>query len=289
MKWLGRFALCFAALALTAACSTPNSEPTAGSESHFLTACVDTCGSGLACLCGTCTRSCSVTSECTTLDPAATCVAGADADAGSTCGESQSTSHCDVACTTSDECATFGSNFFCSRGYCRTDPLSRPNEPFPGYGLLCQQSTVSCATGNAPPQLPGTYGGQATVVLSSNALWAVDDVISFTADITDQTGLTLSGVVTLPSFTINVTSAEIRGQTPAFSAYDSTFVDQNGCSLEVRSVLSGVLDTSASPVTITGGLALRFTGNYSGAACTTNQIENYPTTGANFRVSASAQ
>ena len=288
MKRLRTLAVLLAAFGAEAACSTPNSEPTAGSESHFLTACVDTCGSGLACLCGTCTTSCSATRECASLNPAATCVAG-DPDAGPVCAEAQPASHCDVACSNAEDCAPFGVNFFCSRGFCRTDPLSRPNEPFPGYGLLCAQNNVTCATGGSPPQLTGTYTGQATVVLSSNALWAVNDVNDFTADITSQTNLALSGVATLPSFTIDIQSADIRGQTPAFSIYSSTYVNQNGCNLEVRSVLSGVLDSSAAPSTVTGGLALRFTGNYSGSACTADQIENYPETGANFGISATGQ
>jgi len=154
----------------------------------------------------------------------------------------------------------------------------------PGYGALCNQSTVTCATDVSPPSLVNNYTGQATVVLSSNALWGVSDVNAFTAVIADQTN-GLTGTVTLPSFTINIQNAAIRGAGSAFTVYDSTFVEQNGCNLEVRSVLSGILDISASPATVTGGLALRFTGNYSGN-CTPTQIDTYPATGANFTVAA---
>jgi len=122
-------------------------------------------------------------------------------------------------------------------------------------------------------------------VLSSNALWAVSDANSFTASIADQTN-GLTGTVTLPSFTINFQNAAIRGAGSAFTLYDSTYVDQDGCNLEVRSVLSGILDANVSPPTVTGGLALRFTGNYSGSACTPTQIDTYPATGANFTVTA---
>jgi hypothetical protein len=277
--------LCAACLA----CSTPPSEPTAGSESHFLTSCTDRCGSGLSCLCGTCTTSCSAASECVGLNPAATCVAPPEADAGSTCAASQTLSHCDVPCASTEDCAAFGSSFFCSRGFCRPDPLSRPGEPFAGYGVLCAQSVVTCATAETPAQLTASYTGQAVVVLSSNALWAVDDTSTFSANITSQSNLKVSGTVTIPSFSIDVSNAEIRGQAPAFTLYAPAFVDLSGCNLEIRSVLSGTLDSSATPASITGALALRFTGNYSGAACTTDQIENYPATGANFTVTATGQ
>ncbi len=275
---------------LAGGCNVPNSEPTTGSESHFLKACDDSCESGLSCLCGTCTQSCASSTECQRLNPAAVCVAS-QSDAGSTCEQSQTMSHCDVACRTSSDCGALGTDFFCSRGYCRLDPLSRPGEPLPGYGLLCNQSIVTCATTGSPPTLIGTYTGQATVVLSSNALWAVGAANSFTAAIADQTTGTdaaLTGTITLPSFTIDIQNAAIRGAGSAFTVYDSNYVDQNGCNLEVRSVLSGILDTAANPATVTGGLALRFTGNYSGSACTPAQIDNYPATGANFTVAATA-
>ncbi len=273
-------------ISLTSGCTTPNTEPTAGSESHFLTACDDTCLSGLACLCGTCTQSCATSTECERLNPAAVCVAPLQSDAGPTCEQTQTTPHCDVPCVGPSDCSAFGTDFFCSRGYCRLDPLSRPNEPLPGYGLLCNQSTVSCATTESPPTLGSPFAGQATVVLSSNALWAVGGVNAFTAVISDQTSNLLTATVTLPSFTINIQGAAIRGAGSAFTVYDSSLVDQDGCNLEVRSVLSGILDAAANPPTVTGGLALRFTGNYAGSACTSTQIDTYPATGANFTVAA---
>lgn len=286
MNSLFRSLLLAALSVLAGGCSVPNSEPTAGSETHFLTACDDTCDSNLSCRCGACTTGCASTSECVKLNAAAVCVAASDGDAGPACEQTQTAAHCDVPCTTSNDCSTFGSDYFCSRGYCRWDPLSQPNESFQGYGLLREQSTVTCATAVSPPNLVGSYSGQTTVLLSSNALWAVRDVSAFTAVITDQTNGTLSGTVTLPEFTVNIQGGIIRGQAPAFSLYVSTTVDQNGCNLETRVVLSGTLDTTTSPATITGGLALRFTGNYSGAACTPAQIDTYPDTGANFQLTA---
>lgn len=272
--------------ALAVACSLPNSEPTAGSESHFLTACDDTCGSGLSCRCGACTSGCVTSSDCLKFHPDAECVAAPDVDAGPSCEQGQTSAHCDVPCVNALDCGAFGSNYFCSRGYCRQDPLSQSNEPLPGYGVLCSQSVASCSLVPSAPSLVGNYTGDATVVLSSNALWAVNNVHSFTASVTAQSGGTLSGTASLPSFVIDLTDGIVRGQGSTFSIYHSTFVNQDGCDLEVRAVLSGTLDANASPITITGGLAMRFTGNYSGAACTPEQIDVYPATGANFSITA---
>ena len=167
--------VCFFLLGFaTSACSTPNSEPTAGSESHFLTACDESCASGLSCRCGACTTGCTRTSDCTKLSPAAVCVTSTQADAGPSCELAQTAAHCDVPCSTTGDCDSLGSNYFCSRGYCRPDPLSTPNEPLTGFGLLCQQSTVVCETAQNPPSLVGSYSGQATVKLTSNALWRVE-------------------------------------------------------------------------------------------------------------------
>ena len=46
-------------------------EPSAGSESHFLSACAATCGSGFECLCGVCTKPCADETTCTPLFPSA--------------------------------------------------------------------------------------------------------------------------------------------------------------------------------------------------------------------------
>ena len=279
-------AWCFILCGWTAACTTPNTEPTAGSESHFLSACDDACGSSFSCRCGACTTSCALDSECRKFNATAVCVAASSSDAGPSCEAAQTAAHCDVPCAVSADCASVGSGYFCSRNYCRVDPLAMPSEPEAGFGLLCQQSTVTCATATNPPNLVGNYSGQTTVLLSSNALWAVRDVSTFSAQITDQTNGTVTGTVTLPSVVANIQSSTIRGEAPLFAMYVSTFVDQNGCNLETRNVLSGTLDTSANPAMISGGVALRFTGNYSGAGCTADQTDNYPDTGANFQVTA---
>jgi hypothetical protein len=276
--------LCFVGFA--AGCNPPNSEPTAGSESHFLTACVDTCAYGLSCRCGACTTGCTQTSDCAKFSPAAVCAQAAPADAGSSCEQAQTAPHCDAPCSSAGDCDALGSGYFCSRGYCRPDPLAQLGEPAPGFGLLCQQSTVTCETAPNAPSLIGTYAGQATVKLSSNALWEVDGTDTYSATVATQSSGEFSGTVNAPSVTLGVSNAIIRGNASKFTMYVSSFVDRNGCNLESRVVVSGTLDSNASPSSIVGGLALRFTGNYSGAACTQEQIDVYPDTGANFLFSA---
>ena len=285
MKSAAAFAIM--AAGLCSGCSTSDNQTTAGSESHFLSICDDSCPSGLSCQCGTCTTVCSQANECTRLHPAAVCVAAPSGTVGASCQKAQPSPHCDVPCSASSDCASFGAAFFCDRGYCRTDPLSQPNEPLPGFGLLCEQSTVVCETAKSPPQIVGSYAGQATVVLTSNALWDASEVDTFTATISDQRNDSIVAELVLPSLTLDVPSAVIRGQGAQFTIYTSTFVDQDECNLEARTVLSGTLDSSTSPATIQGGLVLRFTGNYSGEACTAKQIDSYPDTGANFQFSAS--
>jgi hypothetical protein len=132
----------------------------------------------------------------------------------------------------------------------------------------------------------GSYSGQGKVVLSSNALWAVGNGESLTAQITQQTNGLISGSIKLQSLLLEVSGSVVRGEASSFSIYTSGFAVINGCSAEARAVVSGVLDPTASPTTISGGLALRFTGNFA-QGCTTEQMTSYPGTGADFQHSES--
>lgn len=96
-----------------------SSEPTGG-ETHFLTRCTpgsDACGSGLSCLCGVCTRACEARAACQGL-PDAACIS-------SSCGDSEPTGHCEVACISDDDCAVLSSSHHCESGACRAgEPAS---------------------------------------------------------------------------------------------------------------------------------------------------------------------
>ncbi len=85
------------------------------SESHFLEACTTSCGAGLVCLCGVCTKSCTEASECTAIDQRAECV---DIPDGWEC-RSSAVKACDVACLSDDGCSRSGAGQICLAGRCR--------------------------------------------------------------------------------------------------------------------------------------------------------------------------
>src|SRR5687768_6996930 len=70
-----RFRLRYFVLALAvAACGGSLGQRKAGGESHFLEVCEESCGGGLQCISGVCTRSCLVeTADCSDLSPRAMC------------------------------------------------------------------------------------------------------------------------------------------------------------------------------------------------------------------------
>src|SRR6478735_5886805 len=71
-------------LGLVAGCGQ---ESTGGdsSETHFLARCTDSCGGGLECLCGVCTKTCTQASGCGELDPSASCEDSCSASATKVC------------------------------------------------------------------------------------------------------------------------------------------------------------------------------------------------------------
>lgn len=111
-------------LLLVFSCGHERSGEPTGGETHFLARCTSgsTCGRGLSCLCGVCTRSCDARAECQSLSDAA-CVASSSQAA---CAESETTGHCDVACISDDDCAVLSASHRCESGACRagTKPAS---------------------------------------------------------------------------------------------------------------------------------------------------------------------
>jgi hypothetical protein len=102
---------------LVFSCGRESSEPTGG-ETHFLAHCAAgsaSCGSGLSCLCGVCTRPCDARAACESL-PDAACVSSASSES---CGATEPTGHCEVACIGDDDCAVLSSAHRCEAGVCR--------------------------------------------------------------------------------------------------------------------------------------------------------------------------
>lgn len=111
-----------------AACGRPGSR--VGSETNFLTSCEASCGAGLTCICGTCTRSCSAASDCTDLSARAACIDESTRPTGTICRSAPSAARCDEECRADEDCAQLGSNYVCRGGYCRdesTPPECRPS------------------------------------------------------------------------------------------------------------------------------------------------------------------
>jgi hypothetical protein len=81
-------------------------------ESHFLDYCTSSCGDGLECISGICTRGCLVgDSQCGALNSNATCT--------NESVEPGNVAVCDVACQSTSDCAALGTEHECKAGYCR--------------------------------------------------------------------------------------------------------------------------------------------------------------------------
>jgi hypothetical protein len=95
--------------------------PEPGSETNFLRRCVDnaSCGGGLSCLCGTCTRTCGGPGACDSLSSGAACVPVASRTVDPSCPGSAVSAFCDALCADDMGCAALGDSYRCDRGYCR--------------------------------------------------------------------------------------------------------------------------------------------------------------------------
>lgn len=102
------------AITLLALCACSDSRaPEAGSQTHFLIPCTDTCPDALTCVCGVCTSDCSAASECSALSQDAVCATPAGADCA------LQSMVCDVTCKRDGDCEDLGSTYTCSEGRCR--------------------------------------------------------------------------------------------------------------------------------------------------------------------------
>jgi hypothetical protein len=118
-RWGSRWrSLCITLLVV--ACGGAVGQSTAGGESHFLRHCAESCGEGLECVTGVCTRGCLVGQDsCTDLSPDATCTDQSF--------EPGAIAVCDVSCSVASDCDKLGNTYDCEDGFCRGPALS--NEP----------------------------------------------------------------------------------------------------------------------------------------------------------------
>ncbi len=103
-------------------------KPQEGSETHFLSACSETCGSAAECLCGVCSRVCSDSAQCHPLGKGAACVSLGPRVAEGRCEASETSAMCDLACLATADCSALGASFVCQKGYCR-DATPAPIAP----------------------------------------------------------------------------------------------------------------------------------------------------------------
>src|SRR5512145_1455556 len=97
----------FAVVALLYPACTP-SEPSVGSETHFLVDCATSCPAGTECLCGVCTQRCVESEECSRLESNASCFATAPRVAQGRCPATAQPQICDLSCLVDRDCAVLG-------------------------------------------------------------------------------------------------------------------------------------------------------------------------------------
>jgi hypothetical protein len=116
------FQFLLAVWALTG-CRSEDVRPTTGSETHFLSRCDDgdSCGEGLECLCGVCTRACERASDCSAVAASAACRALEDRPSELSCSAPVEAS-CEVSCSAQADCVPLGDGYRCDRGLCRQLP-----------------------------------------------------------------------------------------------------------------------------------------------------------------------
>jgi hypothetical protein len=148
LGWVCGFAV--AAAVAVAGCGGHTDGPVGGSESHFLAYCEDTCGDGLDCISGVCTRGCVVDqSDCSDLAASSMCTAESI--------EPGAVAVCDVSCSGDDDCSELGEDHRCDGGFCR-----KPS----GQGGGSGGSTGSGGSGGDPN--PTTCDVDGTIVESGS-------------------------------------------------------------------------------------------------------------------------
>jgi polyhydroxybutyrate depolymerase len=156
------------AVGLAPACGT-DPGPKDSSQTHFLSACQTNCASGLTCVCGVCSKSCSTATECAPLVPGAQCVPVATRNSGATCPSATSVAFCDLPCGRDADCAALGSAFRCQSGYCRVPGDGGAASACPATTLAVGDNsltvTVGATTRSYLAHLPANYAGTGPVPL----------------------------------------------------------------------------------------------------------------------------
>jgi hypothetical protein len=151
-------------LALAVGCGGATSAPpVVGGETHFLRSCSETCGDGLACIGGICTRSCLVAeASCDDLASGATCTAASV--------EPGAVAVCDLACAGAGDCSALGGDYACEAGFCRAPALASlpPGASCPSFpaGVLTPTPIDSTAR-----VIPGASDVQRAIADDTGLYW----------------------------------------------------------------------------------------------------------------------
>lgn len=141
-RWRGlRLLVSFALLVLWIASCAETSSSQSGSETHFLMGCNgSSCGDGMQCICGVCSKPCVRLADCSPLSSAASCAPLAARATQDRCDATQIGAMCDASCLTDDDCNALGHGSRCDNGYCREPGPTR--EP---SNQSCQPSNVAAS------------------------------------------------------------------------------------------------------------------------------------------------
>jgi hypothetical protein len=99
-----------------AACSD-KSQPQAGSQTHFLETCDESCPEPYACICGACTLACHNDKPCSAEVKNARCTVALSTDDAVECKSEELV--CDVACQHNSDCNLLGAGYTCEASRCR--------------------------------------------------------------------------------------------------------------------------------------------------------------------------
>jgi hypothetical protein len=96
--------------------------PQVGSETHFLMSCEASCGNGLECICGVCSKPCVQETDCAEWSATASCTALGPRVAQQRCTDTPIGAMCDAGCLVDADCRALSDSSRCDGGYCREAP-----------------------------------------------------------------------------------------------------------------------------------------------------------------------
>jgi hypothetical protein len=150
--------LCVMFGGVLAACG--GSEPAANggsSETHFLRRCTTTCGGGLRCSCGVCSKPCDGDGACKGLAEQATC----EVPAASSCGGRTESAACELTCERDADCVALADDLRCTAGVCRVASAPAAGSGASGQGGSTASNAGSSAGGSAGSSAGGSGGSSA--------------------------------------------------------------------------------------------------------------------------------